>query len=113
MKLISDTIKHRPLPWCVQEPYDGCEPGHMQYSVWDADGNLVCECDGEDEGRAEAIAICAAVNLSGPRECKHCGKEATCFGAYENGLDPAYACSDCCGHGCEDGYCEPLEDPNA
>ena len=36
-----------------------------------------------------------------------CGKQATCFGAYEGGPE-AYGCDDCCGHGNEDGYCEPV-----
>ena len=39
--------------------------------------------------------------------CDHCGKPATCYGSYEN-LPSSYACDDCCGHGCEDGYCESL-----
>jgi hypothetical protein len=38
--------------------------------------------------------------------CAHCRKPATCRGAYE-GRGEAYACDDCCGHGCEDGRCEP------
>lgn len=48
--------------------------------------------------------------------CAHCGKPATCVGAYEleavgdePGLQPA--CDDCCGHGNEDGFCRPIE-PN-
>jgi hypothetical protein len=48
----------RPLPWRTREPGHG----GYQWCVLDADGWLVCECDGEDEGRAEAKAIVAAVN---------------------------------------------------
>lgn len=41
--------------------------------------------------------------------CDYCGKQATCFGRYESMVDPSYACDECCGHGCEDGRCEPLK----
>lgn len=96
-----------PLPWYVQGPYDGCD-AHMQHSVLDVDGCFICECDGEDEGHAEAVAIVEAVNRAGPRVCE-CGGQATCFGSYEDDLHPAYACDACCGHGCEDGHCEQLD----
>ena len=53
--------------------------------------------------------------------CAHCGKQATCKGAYEGSELEEYACDDCCGHGNEDGYCssvveeerEPAELPNS
>lgn len=38
--------------------------------------------------------------------CEFCKeKEATCFGSYEGTDNMAYACSDCCGHSCENGSC--------
>ncbi len=40
-------------------------------------------------------------------ECEICGKPATCYGEYE-GEAPRHACDDCCGHGNEDGHCEPV-----
>lgn len=40
--------------------------------------------------------------------CAACTNLATCYGSYE-GAAAAYACDDCCGHGCEDGKCERLE----
>jgi hypothetical protein len=40
--------------------------------------------------------------------CQFCGAPATCYGAYE-GNPPGYACDDCCGHGCEDGDCGPID----
>lgn len=41
--------------------------------------------------------------------CAYCEQRpATCFGAYE-GCDPAAACDECCGHGCEDGHCDPIQ----
>jgi len=101
--------ENRPTSWHVTAPYDGCNGKRMQHAVWDADGNLVCECDGEDEGYEEAVAIASAINRYGPRVCAHCGsKHPTCFGSYEDALTPAYACDDCCGHGCEDGECVPV-----
>lgn len=40
--------------------------------------------------------------------CAVCGAPATCVGAYEGATDPEPACDGCCGHGNEDGWCEPL-----
>jgi hypothetical protein len=99
-------LSERGLPWCVLAPFDGCDgDAHLGHSVWDFNGNLVCECFGEDEGRREAIAIVATVNRTGPAVCVFCGLPATCFGAYEDGLGPGFACDVCCGHG----HCERLE----
>jgi hypothetical protein len=42
-------------------------------------------------------------------KCRFCEKPATCYGSYE-GLPKDFACDDCCGHGCEDGHCDLLED---
>ncbi len=41
--------------------------------------------------------------------CDSCGAPATCSGRYDNMTEDAPACDTCCGHGCEDGHCEPLE----
>lgn len=42
-----------------------------------------------------------------------CGNSAACIGLYEawtkhQKAEPA--CNDCCGHGCEDGHCDKVED---
>lgn len=42
--------------------------------------------------------------------CKNCGSPATCIGSYE-GSPIAPACDKCCGHGNEDGYCNPIKHP--
>lgn len=42
------------------------------------------------------------------RRCEYCGNPATCLGRYEAMTSDTYACDRCCGHGCEDGRCEPL-----
>lgn len=42
--------------------------------------------------------------------CARCGGDAVCIGAYEGAETAEYACDSCCGHGCEDGWCEPIED---
>lgn len=42
-------------------------------------------------------------------KCHICGKPATCFGSYERNDNWAFSCSDCCGHGNEDGTC--ADDP--
>jgi hypothetical protein len=45
--------------------------------------------------------------------CAICGKPATCFGRYEHPDNPEqFACDDCCGHGNEDGHCEPIAPPS-
>jgi hypothetical protein len=107
----------RPLPWAVNRAHDdwGEEKGiperRTPTQLVDANGVLICEFtsfDAED-GALEALAICTAINRAGAKICSSCGAKATCFGAYENGTQPAYACDDCCGHGCEDGYCELLD----
>ena len=40
--------------------------------------------------------------------CIHCGKPATCMGAYEGTEQWSAACDKCCAHGNEDGHCEPV-----
>lgn len=40
--------------------------------------------------------------------CMNCDKPATCYGTYENCT--GYACDDCCGHGCEDGRCDKINE---
>lgn len=42
--------------------------------------------------------------------CANCGKPATCCGVYESAKEATYACDDCCGHGNEDGWCDPVDD---
>jgi hypothetical protein len=43
--------------------------------------------------------------------CAICSKPAACVGSYEDMPYPGEpACNECCGHGCEDGHCEPLYD---
>jgi hypothetical protein len=44
-----------------------------------------------------------------PLVCHICGKTATCHGTYQG--TTGYSCDDCCGHGCEDGHCEPIAAP--
>lgn len=45
-----------------------------------------------------------------PPLCVHCGQPATCKGAYEGSPLEEYACDECCGHGNEDGHCEPISE---
>lgn len=68
MSTTGKLFEMRPRPWEAHEPYDGCD-GHMQWSVWDDDGNFICECDGKDEGELEARAIVDAVNRTMPEVC--------------------------------------------
>jgi len=49
-------------------------------------------------------------NALAPVMCAHCEKNpATCHGVYEDPDGPDLpACDECCAHGNEDGWCEPL-----
>jgi hypothetical protein len=49
-----------------------------------------------------------AQNVAINAKCYNCGKPATCYGAYED-TNEHFACNDCCGHGNEDGWCDPVE----
>ena len=40
--------------------------------------------------------------------CSICSKLATCQGAYEDESNWGFGCNSCCGHGNEDGHCEPV-----
>jgi len=55
------------------------------------------------------VSRCTVVDRSRrvASECAHCAAPATCYGAYE-GASPHSACDECCGHGCEDGWCVPI-----
>jgi hypothetical protein len=50
------------------------------------------------------MAVCPEMT---PCATDICDNLATCTGSYD-GSPEAAACDDCCGHGCEDGHCEPL-----
>jgi len=66
----------------------------MQWSIWDADGNLVAECDGDNEGRNEALTILFAVNQAGPRVCIGCGSSHPIkFDLHEDSW--GYVCGQC------------------
>ena len=42
--------------------------------------------------------------------CWHCEKNpASCIGRYDCMTTLEAACDECCGHGCEDGRCYPLD----
>lgn len=97
------------LPWYA---YRSVAPkGDEHCVIRDDAGRAVVErLRGSDhEQRETAVAICNAVNRTGDRVCANCGDRAACFGSYEDELHPAYACDNCCGHGNEDGHCEPAE----
>jgi len=97
-------MSERQLPWHVRRP--SAEYG--QFTVWDDAGHVVCVCLGEDEGRDEAVVIATLANRAGDQVCTFCDEPATCFGSYEDEFHPGYHCDRCCGHGNEDGHCEPV-----
>lgn len=99
---------NRPLPWFGKEPYDGSDTESPWWSIWDANGDMVAECHGEDQGLEEVATIVYIINKLSPLKCAECGAPPACYGSYEDSVSWAYACNECCGHGNEDGHCEPL-----
>jgi hypothetical protein len=58
-------------------------------------------------------ALVAALTAKLPR-CGLCGgPDAACYGRYEGQASEEFACNLCCGHGSEDGHCEPLPELDA
>ena len=46
-------------------------------------------------------------------KCSYCDNEAVCVGRYESTTTFEPACDTCCGHGCEDGVCYPIDSNEA
>lgn len=63
-----------------------------------------------ESGELEDVKAIARERDAAMRLCSICRKPAACFGRYDNMKTAAYACNDCCGHGCEDGWCRPVVD---
>lgn len=56
-----------------------------------------------------ALTVPGELGAIGDGTCAHCNNPATCIGRYEVCEGPREpACDDCCGHGNEDGSCEPI-----
>jgi hypothetical protein len=89
-----------------------CEAG-FRPPAWPTSRQPVCTCD-----LGTLLATLTRLTRSPEASaCAICGKPATCRGAYEGEQEPQLACDSCCGHGNEDGRCEPLREmqhaPNA
>jgi hypothetical protein len=68
--------------------------------------------EGRDGHDADVEAIIRDLTSGKPLTCSVCVDDnATCVGAYEDPRDLRFACSGCCGHGNEDGWCVPLRSP--
>lgn len=89
----------------VAEPVEPV-PGEGEADLDAADDRVAEWLRAPGGGIDQALARAAAVDHVLPR-CHTCGKPATCYGSYE-GNAPDYGRDDCCGHGCEDGHCEPV-----
>lgn len=79
---------------------DSCaqpEPAQEDYELGDSELCVLCDA-----------GLAAVVELE--PVCAHCPEQrpAACYGRYEAMEESAFACDTCCGHGCEDGCCEPL-----
>lgn len=81
----------------------------QQRCYYDADepGTALC-CGAAFTGDLIAGQPCPACGKSLPYRCDHCGDKAACYGTYEG--HTGYSCDECCGHGCEDGHCDPISD---
>lgn len=62
-------------------------------------------------GNTAFLEQCERRALKALKLCANCHKPATCYGQYEDQPE-GYACDDCCGHGNEDGHCEPISAPS-
>lgn len=58
------------------------------------------------EGHAVYLAASLEPIEPGIIACRFCERPATCYGTYEGST--GFACNDCCGHGREDGWCDPV-----
>lgn len=64
---------------------------------------------GHEVGHLLPVALGGRVGDSVVREvCYVCGALATCVGAYEGSRYEQFGCDEHCGHGCEDGHCDPI-----
>ena len=98
--LVRHAVLHHPLPWRIEDDWTR--------EVTAKDGTIIAKC--MTHARAAAIIATAEkirAELDAPM-CDTCGKPATCGGEYEG--EAGHACDDCCGHGNEDGHCEPVGD---
>jgi hypothetical protein len=67
---------------------------------------------GRDGHDADVEAVIRDLASGKPLTCSVClADNAKCVGAYEDPRDLRFACSGCCGHGNEDGWCVPLPAP--
>ena len=97
------------LGWLLRATKDGEYPDYLLGKIQALHG------DQEELHYAEAMAHLAELENALPK-CQHCpeapARAATCLGRYEDegdgDDDDAYACDECCGHGDEDGHCEPV-----
>ncbi len=64
---------------------------------------------GTDKDLVILAGFIVGMERSGGLICACCELEAaTCIGRYEREPEESPACSSCCGHGNEDGYCETI-----
>lgn len=89
---VSDGCKH-----CYAEQLSGRNPKTL--GVWGPNGTRVVAAEAYWK---EPLKWNAAV------KCQFCGGLAACYGKYADSTE-GYACDECCGHGCEDGWCETAE----
>jgi hypothetical protein len=86
------------VPVYLDEPEPECAPGDSA-GMW-------------EPGLSGEVVAGAVDDIDGV--CYACGEPATCHGRYEGHGPIQFACDECCGHGCEDGWCEPVDtDANA
>lgn len=88
------------------------ELAHIQLS----DGMATCKRVEDDRQRLRAEntrqgraveRLTLAIDAAAPQLVCGCNHRATCYGAYE-GRKVSFGCDKCCGHGNEDGWCEPF-----
>ena len=89
-------IFQNPSSFCLVEAPDAEEAQVMGYEA------AMRSMAGTPEMEIDKI-----FELDPEEKCAHCGEKAACVGSYcGQPIEPA--CNGCCGHGNEDGFCEPL-----
>lgn len=91
---------HHGLPWRVEQDWT--------HEVTAADGTVIAKCMTHTRAAA-IIALAESIDADHRKPaCVYCGAPPACRSASE-GDAPVLACDDCCGHGGEDGHCEPVD----
>jgi hypothetical protein len=102
-------------PWLRQEPCESWGQYHLEARQPDGSWQFVLQSNSKAIERAvEALRRIPQLEAEVERrgvvdslpKC-NCGRIATCYGQYDD--HEGFSCDVCCDHGCEDGWCTPID----